>query len=227
MSESEEEEEEKQKGNTEETSLVQEEHSESRPGTKRKRMTGEINQEEEEEPGGEGGKNKKFTKLFETNRRSLRSRGKYSNLSISQSSTLRLGHAELTEILSESDFWLTQNYAEVSTLNWLIFEWVTKPFVSDFGHGKNLRQFSVAKQLLSGHLHFAAIFSSDIVLTPKVGALTYCLTNFPENCMKMKKFWLRRGTFLVPPWFPTGLHAFCLVNACGANPFSRFLKSTD
>ena len=67
--------EENQKGNTEETSLIQEELSDSRMGTKRQRMTEKINQEEEEEPGEEGGKRKRFTKLFETNR-SLRSRGK-------------------------------------------------------------------------------------------------------------------------------------------------------
>ena len=74
MSESEEEEE-NQEGNTEETSLMQEEHPKNRAGTKRPRTTEKINQDEEES-GGEGAKNKKFTKLFETNKRSLRSRGK-------------------------------------------------------------------------------------------------------------------------------------------------------
>ena len=74
MSESEEKEE-NQERNTEETSLIQEEHSDIRTGTKRQKTTEKINQEEEEESGGEGAKIKKFTKLFGT-RRSLRSRGK-------------------------------------------------------------------------------------------------------------------------------------------------------
>ena len=35
----------------------------------------------------------------------------------------------------------------MSTMNWLIFEWVTRPFVSNIGHRKNLGQVSVAKPL--------------------------------------------------------------------------------
>ena len=65
----------------------------------------------------------------------------------------------------------------MSTLNWPIFESVTKPVVSDIGHGKNIGQFSMAKQLLCYSTKSVSLIRCNVFIHPLISYAPNVMVN--------------------------------------------------